>query len=165
MDFLQLSGKRVLIFGVANKKSVAFKIGQQLSEAGGEPVYIVRSETRREQVAKLIPDRPVYVCDVEQQSQIDALAAQLKQDFDGFFGLVHSIAFADYSEGIHPFHATTRKQFLQAIDISCFSLVALAGALKDQIDQQGSVVPPPRAPASAIVCARTSAARSSASRK
>ncbi|MDX1927584.1 MAG: SDR family oxidoreductase, partial [Pirellulaceae bacterium] len=92
MDFLQLSGKRILIFGVANKKSVAYKIGQQLSEVGAEPVYVVRSETRREQVAKLFPDRPVYVCDVEQQSQIDALAAQLKQDFDGFFGFVHSIA-------------------------------------------------------------------------
>ena len=82
----------------------------------------------------------VYVCDVEQQSQIDALAAQLKLDFDGFFGFVHSIAFADYSDGMHPFHETTRKQFLQAIDISCFSFVALAGALKDQLDKQGSVV-------------------------
>ncbi|MDX1928268.1 MAG: SDR family oxidoreductase, partial [Pirellulaceae bacterium] len=50
------------------------------------------------------------------------------------------IAFADYSDGIHPFHETTRKQFLQAIDISCFSFVALAGALKEQLDKQGSVV-------------------------
>ena len=140
MDFLQLSGKRILIFGVANKKSVAYKIGQQLSEVGAEPIYVVRNEARREQVAKLFPDRPVYVCDVEQQSQIDALAAQLKLDFDGFFGFVHSIAFADYSDGIHPFHETTRKQFLQAIDISCFSFVALAGALKEQLDKQGSVV-------------------------
>jgi enoyl-[acyl-carrier protein] reductase I len=140
MDFLQLSGKRFLVFGVANKKSVAFKIGQQLCEVGAEPVFVVRSEARREQVAKLFPRRPVYICDVEHQSQIDALAAQLKQDFEGFSGFVHSIAFADYSDGIHPFHETTRKQFLQAIDISCFSFVALAGALKDQLDKQGSVV-------------------------
>ncbi len=140
MDFLQLSGKRFLVFGVANKKSVAYKIGQQLCEVGAEPVFVVRSEARREQVAKLFPERPVYICDVEQQSHIDALAAQLKQDFDGFFGFVHSIAFADYSDGIHPFHETTRRQFLQAIDISCFSFVALADALKDQLDKQGSVV-------------------------
>ena len=140
MDFLQLSGKRFLVFGVANKKSVAYKIGQQLCEVGAEPVFVVRSEARREQVAKLFPNRPVYICDVEQQSHIDALAAQLKQDFDGFFGFVHSIAFADYSDGIHPFHETTRRQFLQAIDISCFSFVALANALKDQLDKQGSVV-------------------------
>ncbi len=140
MDFMQLAGKRVLIFGVANKKSVAFKIGQQLLEVGAEPVFVVRSETRREQVAKLFPQNAIYVCDVEHQAQIDALAQTLKNDFDGFYGLVHSIAFADYSDGMHPFHDTTRRQFLQAIDISCFSFIALAGALKEQLDKQGSVV-------------------------
>jgi enoyl-[acyl-carrier protein] reductase I len=140
MDFLQLSGKRFLIFGVANKKSVAYKIGQQLLEAGAEPVFVVRSEARKDQIAKLFPGSSVYVCDVEVQTQIDSLAAQLKQDFDGFSGFVHSIAFADYSDGIHPFHDTTRRQFLQAIDISCFSFIALAGALRDQLDKQASVV-------------------------
>lgn len=140
MDFLQLAGKKFLIFGVANKKSVAYKIGKQLLEAGAEPVFVVRSEARREQVAKLFPDRPIYICDVEQQSQIDALAASLKQEFDSFSGFVHSIAFADYSDGIHPFHATTRRQFLQAVDISCFSLIAIAGALSHQLEKQASVV-------------------------
>ncbi len=140
MDFLQISGKRFLIFGVANKKSVAYKIGQQLIEAGAEPVFVVRSEMRREQVAKLFPQRAIYVCDVEQQSQIDALATQLEHDFEGFSGFVHSIAFADYSDGMHPFHETTRRQFLQAVDISCFSFIALAGALRDQLDKQASVV-------------------------
>ena len=85
-------------------------------------------------------DKAVYVCDVEHQEQIDALAGQLQQDFDGFYGFVHSIAFADYSEGMHPFHETTRKQFLQAVDISCFSFVALANALKDQLDAAGAAV-------------------------
>jgi enoyl-[acyl-carrier protein] reductase I len=129
-----------LIFGVANKKSVAFKIGQQLIESRAEPVFVVRSQARRDQVSKLFPDRPVYICDVEQQAEIDALAAQLKADFNGFSGFVHSIAFADYSDGMHPFHETTRRQFLQAVDISCFSFIALAGALREQLDQQGSVV-------------------------
>lgn len=140
MDFLKLNGKRILVFGVANKKSVAFKVGQALDECGAEVVYVVRSEARREQVAKLLPNRPIYVCDVEHQEQIDALAAQLKDDFTGFYGVVHSLAFADYSDGMHPFHQTTRRQFLQAMDISCFSLVALANALKDQLDKQGAVV-------------------------
>ncbi len=103
-------------------------------------VWLWRSEVRREQVAKLFPQRAIYVCDVEQQSQIDALATQLEHDFEGFSGFVHSIAFADYSDGMHPFHETTRRQFLQAVDISCFSFIALAGALRDQLDKQGSVV-------------------------
>lgn len=140
MDFLQLTGKRILVFGVANKKSVAFRVGKTLEEAGAEVVYVVRSQQRREQLLKPLDGKPLYVCDVEQQPQIDELSQQLKQDFDGFHGLVHSIAFADYSDGIHPFHETTRRQFLQAVDISCFSLVALAGALKEQIARDGSVV-------------------------
>ncbi len=140
MDFLQLAGKRVLVFGVANKKSVAFKVGKMLAEVGAEVVYVVRSEERRTQLTRLLPEAPIYVCDVEQQSEIDQLAKRLAEDFDGFFGFVHSIAFADYSDGMHPFHETTRRQFLQAVDISCFSLIALANALKDQLDTSGSVV-------------------------
>jgi enoyl-[acyl-carrier protein] reductase I len=111
-----------------------------MQEAGAEVVYVVRSEPRREQVAKLVAPAPVYVCDVEQQTQIDALAEQLGRDFGSFHGLVHSIAFADYSQGMHPFHETTRRQFLQAVDISCFSLIAICNALKDQLDRHASVV-------------------------
>ncbi len=139
-DFLQLSGKRILVFGVANKKSVAFRISQTLEEAGAEVVYVVRSEQRKEQIAKLLAGRAVYVCDVEHQSEIDALAKTLSEDYDGFYGFVHSIAFADYSSGVKPFHETTREQFLQSVDISCFSLIALANALKSQLEKQGSVV-------------------------
>lgn len=139
-NFLQLQDKRIVIFGVANKKSVAFKTGKALSEAGAEVVYVVRSPERKEQLTKLLGEHPIYVCDVEHQEQIDSLAEQLKNDFDGFYGFVHSIAFADYSDGMHPFHETTRRQFLQAIDISCFSFVALANALKDQLDPQGAAV-------------------------
>ena len=139
-NFLQLENKRILIFGVANKKSVAFRTGKALADAGAEVVYVVRSEERKTQLTKLLGESPIYVCDVEYQEQIDALAAQLKDDFEGFYGFVHSIAFADYSDGIHPFHETTRRQFLQAIDISCFSFVALANALKDQLDPRGSAV-------------------------
>ncbi len=140
MDYLQLAGKRIVVFGVANKKSVAFRVGQTLTEAGAVVIYVVRNEERRQQLTKLLADRSIYTCDVEHQDQIDALAAQLKKDFDGLYGFVHSIAFADYSDGMHPFHETTRRQFLQAVDISCFSFMALAGALAEQLESTGSVV-------------------------
>lgn len=140
MDFLQLAGKRVLVFGVANRKSVAYRIGQVLADVGAEVVYVVRSPERRSQVAKLLGNAAVYVCDVERQSDIDELARQLAADFDTFHGLVHSIAFASYSDGIKPFHETGRQQFLQAIDISCYSLIALANALKSQLAKDASVV-------------------------
>ena len=140
-NFLQLAGRRILVFGVANKKSVAYHVGVALRDAGAEAVYVVRSPERKSQVAKLVGEAPVYICDVERQAEIDALAAQLAKDFDGFDGLVHSIAFADYDDsGVRPFHETTREQLLRTFDVSCFSLVALANALKDQLQRDASVV-------------------------
>lgn len=139
-DFLQLAGRRILVFGVANRKSVAFRIAQTLEQVGAQVVYVVRNAERQGQLSKLLNGRKIYCCDVEQQLQIETLAQQLSNDFDGFYGFVHSIAFADYSDGIRPFHETTRRQFLQAVDISCYSLIALANSLKDQLDRAGSVV-------------------------
>ncbi len=140
MDFLGLEGRRVIVFGVANKKSVAYFIGRTVQEAGAEVVYVVRSEKRREEVAKLFPNQTVLVCDVEKQQEIDELCSRLKSDDRPITGVVHSIAFADYSEGMKPFHQTTRRQFLQAIDISCYSLIAISEGLRDQMAPDASVV-------------------------
>jgi enoyl-[acyl-carrier protein] reductase I len=141
IDFLQLAGRTVLVTGVANRKSVAYHVGRVLSEAGTQVLYAVRSEQRRESVRKLFGEAPVYVCDVEQQEQIDRLAEDVGRDHPAIAGIVHSIAFADYSAGRLPFHETPRAAFLQAVDISCFSLIALSNAFRDLLDKElGSVV-------------------------
>jgi enoyl-[acyl-carrier protein] reductase I len=142
MNFLQLADKTVLVFGVANRKSVAFHVGKVLAEAGADVVYVVRSDSRREQVRKLLGESPVLVCDVEHQEQIDRLRDEVKSlRPNGLHGIVHSLAFADYSAGWLPFHETPRSAFLQAVDISCYSLVAVANAFKEQLDRAaGSVV-------------------------
>ena len=139
-DFLQLEGRRIAVFGVANRKSVAFHVGQVLKQAGAEPVYVVRNDQRRESVAQLLDGDAVFVCDVECPEQIDQLAAELATRYGVFHGLVHSIAFGDYSEGPRPFHETSRSQMLRAFDISCFSLVALANAFKDLFSPDSSVL-------------------------
>lgn len=141
MDFLQVSGKTFLIFGVANRKSVAWLIARTLEEQGARCLYIVRSPSRRESLGKLLADRPVFVCDVEHPEQIAALRREIGNSVSVIDGLVHSIAFAAYDEsGIKPFHETTKAQFLQSVDISCFSLIALANAFKDLFSPQASVV-------------------------
>ena len=139
-EFLQLAGKRILVFGVANKKSVAWHIGRVLTEAGAEVVYVVRSAERRDQVQPLVGDAAVFVCDVEFEDQIDRLAGDLAAKYDKFHGLVHSIAFADYEDGAKPFHETSKRAFLRAFDISCFSLVAVSNALKSLLAADASVV-------------------------
>lgn len=139
-DFLQFAGKTYLVLGVANKKSVAYRIAQLIEQAGGTVIYSVRSESRKQSTAKLLRDRDVRVCDVEHQEEIDALANQLRDQGVTLSGMVHSIAFADYPEGIRPFHETTRTQFLQAVDISAYSLINLSNALKDCFARDASVV-------------------------
>lgn len=140
MDFLQLTGKRILIFGVANRKSVAWHVARTVLEAGAECVYVVQNETVRQSVSKLLNDAPIYTCDVERQEEIDRLRDTLAAAGLRFDGLLHSLAFADYAQGIKPFHETPREAFLQAMNISCFSLVALAGALSELLTPEASVV-------------------------
>ena len=139
-EFLGFAGKTYLVMGVANKKSVAYRIARQIEQLGGAVIYTVRSEQRKESVAKLLKDKPVIICDVEHPEEISALAEKLQADHVQLDGFVHSIAFADYPEGIQPFHETTRKQFLQAFDISCFSLTQVCNALKDTFTKDASVV-------------------------
>ena len=140
-DYLGLRGEPILVCGLANRKSVAYHTGKLLREAGADVLWTVRTEARREQTAKLTAGEPVYVCDVESQEQIDALADSIREERGRLRGLVHSIAFADYSAGWKPFHETPRAAFLQAVDISCFSLIALSRALEDVLDPRaGSVV-------------------------
>lgn len=141
MDFLKLEGQPILVMGAANRKSVAFLVGQVLQEAGARVLYSVRSQQRKESLARLVGDAPIFVCDVEDQSQIDALRSEVAGECDRLQGIVHSIAFADYSAGWLPFHETPREAFLQAMNVSCFSLIAVSNAFKDLLDPEtGSVV-------------------------
>ena len=139
MDFLQLAGKTVLVFGVANRKSVAWHTARVLTEAGAVVLYAVRSEERKASVQKLVGNALVFICDVSRQSDIDRLREDIRPH-GPLAGLVHSIAFADYSAGWLPFHETPRAAFLQAMDVSCFSFMAISNAFKDLLSPDASVV-------------------------
>lgn len=126
--------------GVANRKSVAYLTAKTLAEQGAKIIYSVRSESRRESLAKLLDGQTVLVCDVEFPEQIDALAAELSTRKIQLDGILHSIAFANYAEGFKPFHETKREDFLQATSISAFSLVEIARACKPLLQPKASVV-------------------------
>lgn len=139
-DILQLSGKRFLVFGVANRKSVAYAIGRQLAAAGSHCDYVVRDEAIRQRVKPLLEAAAVDCCDLTDDRQIEALGAALSARGARYDGLVHSVAMADYQEGPVPFHETPRAAFLRAVDVSCFSLLAICNALKDRLNTDASVV-------------------------
>jgi enoyl-[acyl-carrier protein] reductase I len=141
MDYLQLTDRKIIVFGLANRKSVACAIARVLQEAGAEVIHVVRSETRRQTALKLFPGARVYICDVEQEPNIARVKQEIADSITGkIHGIVHSIAFANYSEGFKPFHETNKKDFLQAVDISCFSLISICKHFKDLLDVNGSVV-------------------------
>lgn len=139
-DFLGLAGKSILVFGVANKKSVAWHVAATLREAGAKVTFVVRSPERAESVRKLIGDAPLFVCDVEFEEQITRLREELTATGEKYHGLLHSIAFADYADGMKPFHETSKRAMLRAFDISCFSFIAVSNALKDLLTAEASVV-------------------------
>ncbi|MEY2878654.1 MAG: hypothetical protein RLZZ15_1034 [Verrucomicrobiota bacterium] len=140
-DFLQLGGKTFLVFGVANRRSVAWGVAKALEEQGARVVFSVRSEARRKSVEALLAGRPVFVCDVEDEGAAARLAAEVAAAGHApLHGLVHSIAFANYAEGFKAFHETKRADFLQATAVSAFSLVEIARAFKPHLAPTASVV-------------------------
>ena len=140
-DFLQVSGKTFVVFGVANRKSVAWFIAKSLEEQGAKVLYSVRSEMRRQSLATLLSGKPVFICDVEKEGAAPQLAQAIAAaGHPVLHGIVHSIAFANYSEGFKAFHETKRADFLQATAISAFSLVEIANAFKPLLAKNASVV-------------------------
>ena len=140
-DFLQLAGRTVLVTGLANRRSVAWHIARTLEEHGARVVYSVRSAARRQSLTALLGERPTFLCDVEEEGAAARLAGELQAAGLGpLHGVVHSIAFANYREGLKPFHETGRADFLQATTISAFSLVELSRALKPLLASDASVV-------------------------
>lgn len=147
-DFLQLDGKYIVVVGAANRKSVAWITANTLEAAGARVIHVVRDAERKAEIAGLIDKQrgvkggasSIYTCDVESQQEIDDVAKAVGEKHGPIHGFVHSIAFANYSEGFKPFHETNRADFLQAVNISAFSLVALANAFKPYFDPQASVV-------------------------
>ena len=142
MDWLGLSGKTVAVLGVANKRSVGYHVGKRLQEVGAKVVWIVHTESRAQELAEKL-EGPIVACDVTKEDEVERLRETLARAHPRLHGLVHSVAFADYSGeggGPKPFHETPKAAFLQAVDVSAYSLVRVSNALKELLDPDGSVV-------------------------
>jgi enoyl-[acyl-carrier protein] reductase I len=141
MDYLRLSERNIVIMGVANRRSVAWATAEVLRESGAHLIYLFKDQELLEKNRKLIGESaPALVCDVESQSDMETLPTRLAKLVPVVHGLVHSIAFANFSDGLKPFHGTLKKDFLQAVDISCFSLIQTANQLKDLFSADASIV-------------------------
>jgi enoyl-[acyl-carrier protein] reductase I len=138
-----LSGKNALIFGVANDHSIAWGIAQRMHSHGAQLAFSYAGpslERRVRPLAESVDAVFLEKCDVSQDQEIDSLFALAEEQFAPIDILVHAIAFANRDELSEPFHRTTRGGFRIAMDISVYSLIALARAALPLMREGGSIL-------------------------
>ena len=137
------SQKTAVIFGLANKRSIAWAIAQKLQEAGWRLAICYQNERLEQEAKDLIADLPGatgFMCDVSSDDQIINLFDELKSQYGTLQGIVHSVAFAPAEELKGEFVNTTREGFRIAHDVSVYSLVAVARAGAPLMTEGGSIV-------------------------
>jgi enoyl-[acyl-carrier protein] reductase I len=137
------AGKKGLIFGVANKNSIAWGIAQALANEGATLGFSYAGEILKKRVEPLAESLNVpFVeeCDVTQDASIDALFEKAAAQFGTLDFIVHSVAYAPKEELEGRFSKTSREGFRVAMDISCYSLIALARAARNLMSNGGSIV-------------------------
>lgn len=140
-----LKGKKIAIFNIANKRSIAWSIAQAMDRHGAALILGYQNERTKENVEKLAADltqEPLAVlpCDVAFPEQISALQAPIKERAGTLDGLVHSLAFAPQEALENPYLFTERKHFSAALEISAYSLVALSRVLMPMFSEGAGII-------------------------
>ena len=134
-----LDGKTALIFGVANHNSVAWAIAQKFAEAGARLAftYQERMESNVRKLTAGMPGALVIPCDVQRDEELDTAFAQVGDAFGGLDILIHSVAFAPTDDLKGRVSQVSRAGFLTAVDISAYSLIALAKRAEPLMERKG----------------------------
>ncbi|HZW26867.1 MAG TPA: enoyl-ACP reductase [Trueperaceae bacterium] len=140
---VDLSGKKGLVMGVANQRSLAWAIARPLAQAGARLAFSYQGERLKPTLEKLTEelDRPVLLeADVTDDAQLDRLFDQVATELGGLDYVVHSIAYAPAATFERPFLHTTREDWKTAMDVSAYSLVAVAQRAAPLMTQGGGIV-------------------------
>jgi len=139
-----LQGKRGLIFGVANRRSIAWEIAQALARSGARLAFAYQGERMRDKVGSLVKELPgpppLYPCDVTREEEISGVFQGVREDLGGLDILIHSIAFAPREDLERDFLQTSRKGYLLAQEISAFSLAAVSREAAKLMTGGGSII-------------------------
>jgi enoyl-[acyl-carrier protein] reductase I len=140
---IDLKGKVAVVFGLANKRSIAWGIAQRLSEAGATLAICYQSERLKKEADALIPelrDARAYQCDLSVDSEIEALFAGFKETYGTIHIVVHAVAFAPADAIKNDFLLTTREDFRIAHDVSVYTLIAVSRAAVPLMTEGGSIL-------------------------
>ncbi len=138
-----MTGKKGIIFGVANDKSIAWGIAQQLREAGAELAFTYLNEALEKRVrplAESLDAEIILPCDVQNEEEMVAVFSELEKQWGKIDFVVHAIAFANREDLKHPFSQTSREGFRIALDISAYSLVSMTRCALPVLKPGGSIV-------------------------
>jgi enoyl-[acyl-carrier protein] reductase I len=138
-----LQGRIGVVFGVANKRSIAWSIAQGLHAAGMKLAITYQNERLEQEAKDLIlslPGTEAYMCDVSKDDEIARLFAALKEKHGKLHTLVHSVAYAPADELKGDFLNTTREGFRVALDVSVYSLIAVARAATPLMEDGGAMI-------------------------
>ena len=140
---INLQGRVAIVFGIANKRSIAWAIAQKLQAAGAKLVITYQNERLAQEARDLIealPGTDSFQCDVSNDAEITALFEELKSRYGKLHTLVHSVAYAPADELKNDFILTTREGFRIAHDVSVYSLIAVARGATPLMTDGGSIV-------------------------
>jgi enoyl-[acyl-carrier protein] reductase I len=138
-----LDGRVAVVFGLANKRSIAWAIAQRLHAAGAQLAITYQNERMEMEAKDLIlslPGAEAFMCDVSKDEEIDRVFRQFEERYGKLHALVHSIGFAPAAELKGDFVATTREGFRIAHDVSVYSLIALARHVAPLMQDGGSII-------------------------
>ncbi len=140
---INLAGKTAVVFGLANKRSIAWGIAQKLHEGGATLAICYQNERMKLEAADLIDELPGasgFQCDVSSDEQIDTLFAALKERYGKLDILVHAVAFAPAADLRGEFINTSREGFRVAHDVSVYSLIAVSRGAAPLMTEGGSIM-------------------------
>ncbi len=138
-----MKGKKGLIVGLANDKSIAYGIAKACSEQGAELAFTYLNDAlkkRVEPIAKEFGSSTIYELDVANEEHMDGIASKIKADFGEIDFLVHSVAFAPKEALSEPFMKTTKSAFDIALNISVYSLIDLTNRLESILSDDASIL-------------------------
>ena len=138
-----MKGKKGLIMGVANERSIAWGISQKLAEAGAGLAFTYLGDALKKRVvplAKKLNSDVTFSCDVEKKEEVVKLSEDVKSKWGEIDFVVHAIAFSDKSELSGEYLNTTRENFLRSMLISCFSFTEVAKEASKIMKQGGSMI-------------------------
>jgi enoyl-[acyl-carrier protein] reductase I len=140
---IDLAGKTAVVFGLANKRSIAWGIAQKLHEAGATLAICYQNDRMKLEAQSLIDElsgASGFQCDVSNDDEIETLFAALKKKYGKLDILVHAVAFAPAAELRGEFIDTTREGFRIAHDVSVYSLIAVTRAAAPLMTEGGSIL-------------------------